>query len=319
MSGYLGLRRFRIVGPVVVGAVVSACVEMAQLYTDSRICSAFDLLNNIIGSALGVALGMLFERVAGPELVEPGRHKVKDRRAVALLFCWAGSLVFPLYPEMHLIVLRADLRQFAHSPLFATLPFLSAAASWLVAGRLLSASGVPGARVWLGISVLLLPAQFIIVSRQPTRVECLGAIAGFVLFLVVGSRGARVVAWFFLGLLVIRGLAPFHLGEAHRFLWIPFQGFLDMNWQTGIETLLEKMFYYGAAVWLLRASGLRLQVACGIVVVLLGCIEGLQTWLPGRTAEITDPLLGVLMGGGFLALRSRGKRRDRVVASPRWA
>jgi hypothetical protein len=118
---------------------------------------------------------------------------------------------------------------------------------------------------------------------------------------------------------VIRGLAPFHLGEAHRFLWIPFQGFLDMNWQTGIETLLEKMFYYGAAVWLLRASGLRLQVACGIVVVLLGCIEGLQTWLPGRTAEITDPLLGVLMGGGFLALRSRGKRRDRVVASPRWA
>jgi VanZ family protein len=316
MSGYLGFRRFRIVGPVVVGAVVSACVEMAQLYTDTRICSAFDLLNNILGSALGVALGMLLESVAGPELTTFGEHKVQDRRAAALLFCWVGALVFPLYPEMHLIALRADLRQFAHSPLFAALPFLSALASWFVAGLLLQSSGVRAASVWLGLSVLLLPAQFVIVSRQPTRVEFIGAFAGFLVFLVVGSRWGRAVAWGFLGLLVLRGLSPFQFGEAHPFLWIPFEGFLEMNWQTGIEVLLEKLFYYGAAVWLLRKSGMTLRMACGVVVVLLGCIEGLQSHLPGRTAEITDPLLGLLVGLGFRGLRPGERRRVRDGALP---
>jgi hypothetical protein len=167
----------------------------------------------------------------------------------------------------------------------------------------LAASGLRRAKVWLGASLLLLPAQFAIVSRQPTRVEMLGSIAGFLLFLVWGFRGSRAVAWGFLGLLVVRGLAPFHLGEAHRFLWIPFEGFLEMNWQTGIEVLLEKVFYYGSAVWLLRVTGMRLRVACGVVVILLGCIEGIQAHVPGRTAEVTDPLLALLVGGGFWALR----------------
>ena len=48
-------------------------------------------------------------------------------------------------------------------------------------------------------------------------------------------------------------------------------------------------------MWLLRAAGFRLARATIVLVVLLGAIEVIQIHLPGRVAEITDPLLAILL------------------------
>jgi VanZ family protein len=305
VSGYLALRRNRIAGPVLVGAAVSAGVEMLQLYTTTRVCSGFDLAMNTVGSALGVGLGMLLESLAGPELAELGKRKVADRRALLLLLCWAGSLLFPLYPEMHLSRLRADIALFAQSPVLAPVPFLLAAVSWFVAGRLLRAAGFRYAEAWLALSLLMLPAQFLIVLRQPAPVDCLGALTGFVLFLALGAgrvfsaAAARMLAGVFLGVLLVRGLSPYQLSE----------GFPPGGWQTVVEMLLERTFWYGAAVWLLQVCGLRLRQAGAVVVILLALMEVAHTQLPGRAAEVTEPLLG-LLAVGFLAAVSPRRQSD---------
>ncbi len=57
-------------GPCCWATVLSASVEMAQLYTPNRDTSLLDLITNIAGAALGVALALLFERMA----VRRSRH-----------------------------------------------------------------------------------------------------------------------------------------------------------------------------------------------------------------------------------------------------
>jgi hypothetical protein len=142
-AGHLAFRRLRIAGPVVLGMLLSASIEMLQLFTPGRNCSAVDLLTNTAGSALGVLCGMIFQAVAGSRIRGTGPMKTTDPAALALLFCWLGSLLFPFFPVTRLVTIREDLQRFAVSPWFQPLPFLSAAASWFAAGRLLNALPAP--------------------------------------------------------------------------------------------------------------------------------------------------------------------------------
>ena len=104
-------------------------------------------------------------------------------------------------------------------------------------------------------------------------------------------------AWIFLAVILFRGLSPFHfVAEAAAFNWIPFVATLLGDWQSAAGTLIEKIFYYGTAIWLLRAAGLKLLRSVIAVAVVLAAIEIVQIHLPGRTPEITDPVLAVLLG-----------------------
>jgi hypothetical protein len=58
-----------------------------------------------------------------------------------------------------------------------------------------------------------------------------------------------------------------------------------------------RCFQYGALVWLLARSGLALLPATALGAGVIFSIELLQTWLPGHTADVTDPLLAVAAGG----------------------
>jgi VanZ family protein len=80
--------------------------------------------------------------------------------------------------------------------------------------------------------------------------------------------------------------------------------------QLGLAELLRKMFVYGSAIWLLRTSGVALTIAAVGVATALGAIEIVQRYLPGRTAEITDPLLALGIAYALsLAARTRASRR----------
>jgi VanZ family protein len=95
------------------------------------------------------------------------------------------------------------------------------------------------------------------------------------------------------------------------FTWIPFGGFLGDDWQAGIQVFLEKAFYYGTAIWLLRAAGTRLWQAAALVAAVLAGIEAAQIHLPGRIAEVTDPILAVLLAAGLAILSRETETRFR--------
>jgi VanZ family protein len=60
--------------------------------------------------------------------------------------------------------------------------------------------------------------------------------------------------------------------------------------------LFGKAFYYGAGVWLGHARGWTYGRAAMAMATLLAVLEWAQRYLPGRSPEITDAFLALLMG-----------------------
>ena len=139
-------------------------------------------------------------------------------------------------------------------------------------------------------------------SRWPA--ECVG-------WLIVASaavpqrsfrwRGPLAVACYLV--LLLRGLAPFKLvSAAAPFHWIPFEGFLAANWEQMIPVLVAKLFWYGAAVWVLWRVRLSWVVAGAAAAAFLAAIEVAQRHIPPHVSEITDPLMALLLAAAFAAL-----------------
>jgi len=323
LTGHLAFRRFdrmwlSVAGPVLICAVWSTTIEMVQLFVPSRNTSALDLATNVIGSMIGVVLGVILEdvlvlrRSRATATQSRRQPKAPDRSAVALLFCWLSWLWFPLFPVLGRTALlhKADL--FLHAPFTQTVPFLSTTLAWVAAGNLLQAAALRPARRWLAISVLFIPAQLFIVDRQPVAAAFAGAIAGALVFAFLWPLRKthrdlywKITAWAFLAVIVFRGLAPFHFSAvALPFEWIPFSGFLNMDWQSGIQVIAEKFFWYGTAIWLMRRSGMRAVPATALIATFLLGIEIVQTRLPGHVAEITDPLWAIFTSAAMVAMRN---------------
>lgn len=317
-TGYLAFRRFAgkamsVIAPVLICTAFSMSIELIQLFVPSRDCSLLDLVCDIIGSVFGVVLATMLADVFPRKPILGARGKQPEFGAVALLFCWIGSFLFPLFPVMGRTALGQKLGIFLHAPVGDPVLILTAALVWLTAGNLFQSGAFSSPRWLTVLSVAIIPAQFLVVDRQPSPATLAGALVGAVCFALFWPRrnvyrnaGTKVLAWVFLGMLIVRGLAPFEFdGPAASFSWIPFNGFLETPWQTGIQILAEKFFLYGASVWLLRAAGLRNGMATVVTAAALLGIEIAQTRLPGRTAEITDPLLAILAGFA-LAILARG-------------
>jgi hypothetical protein len=125
----------------------------------------------------------------------------------------------------------------------------------------------------------------------------LGALAGTALVSFLPPRATRGygVAVAFLAVILVRGLSPFQFAAASQaFSLIPFSGFLADQWQAGMLVLFEKTFFYATAVWLFRHCGMRLWLSAALVAAVLLGIEIAQMHLPGRTAEVTDPMLALI-------------------------
>jgi VanZ family protein len=107
--------------------------------------------------------------------------------------------------------------------------------------------------------------------------------------------------------LVVRGLAPFNFTrDASHFYWIPFAPSLSYEHAAAAVVLFRKSFVYGVSIWLLTEAGCRIGSATVSIAALLAAIEVAQIYLPSRTAEMTDPLLTLIIG---LMLWKAGTRR----------
>jgi hypothetical protein len=89
---------------------------------------------------------------------------------------------------------------------------------------------------------------------------------------------------------------------------------LSDSLEVNVGVLLEKCFWYASLVWLLARYTGSLGSSALAAALLVGAIEFVQMWLPGRSAEITDPLL-VLAAAGLLRLIPVSDQQP-VSASP---
>ena len=303
--GLLALRQkfhtpFAVTVTVLLALALSSSIEMTQLFDDARECSAFDVVCNVGGTVLGLALGYVhqqwlrrfFARAETAKLLHPSG-------AVLLLYTWLAYQGFPLFPVLSRTRLGDKFRYLFAAVSISPLETFSYFVEWLVVAQLLeNVLGVERTRRLFPLLLLVLPAKLLVAARIVTWSELAGAVLACICWYFLGGYPKRtaVVGGLIVSLLIVRGLVPYHWSSiANPFSWVPFRGFLAADRDFGLLTLLQKSFWYGSAVWLLRAAGWRLACAAIAVAVLLGAIEVIQIHLPGRVAEITDPLLALLL------------------------
>ncbi len=297
-----------LVAALACGALLSTAIEIAQIYETRRVSSLADVTYNTLGAATGAALALAL-RAAGRSL---GRHPL-DRVlahpiAAALVVIWVCYRLVPFAPLLAPGEWLDALEPLSRSPWLQPWATLRWLLPWLVVGQALTAlsrtgSGIrPLLFVMLGVAgglvVLsgksLLPAEVVAMALTLALTWALGHLGE--------ARAAGLLAFALAALFVVDGLSPFNfqLGR-DPMSWVPFGESLLRYRATSLPAMFERCFTYGALVWLLARSGRSALGATLLAGSLVLAVEVLQTWLPARVADITDPLL-VVAAGGLLAL-----------------
>jgi VanZ family protein len=291
------------------GLLLSTGIEVAQIFARPRTPSAFDICCNTAGTAIGVWLASMI-RVQHPWL-SMGKKAGKARAASGLLILWAAHQLYPLFPSFGFYRLAQRIRQ-AMGNRWTWTDVMMEAAAWIAVAILVRAVFGDRARWVFALSLLLAPARLGVVGSGPSPAHFLGAaIAAAVALPVLHRLTPPVGAALLIVSIAVRELMPFHFGPPNPsgFTWIPFGASLGSDQSAGLAVLVRKSFDYGAGVWMLWGSGAGWGGAALLVAGILAVGEAAQLWLPGRSPEITDPVLALLMAFVLRTLQRERARR----------
>jgi VanZ family protein len=291
----------RIMLVALAGAALSVAMELAQYYLAERVSAADDVYANLTGMILGAIAGNL----AGGDLFMLSSRQIAAERVPCLLLAlWLGYRLYPYIPTIDLHKYWQAVRPVILFPRPSGYDLFRYSAMWLAVGSLIEEVGGPrrGRLLFPAFIVIVLVAKVVIVGKALSAAEIAGAasaVAGCAMLAIISSERSRVTATalIFAASVIAERLAPFHLTPYGReFTWLPFHSFLHGSLELNVISFLEKAFLYGALIWLSHRSGLRLATSTGLVAATLFLTSWAETFLPGRSAEITDALMALLIG-----------------------
>jgi VanZ family protein len=284
----------RIPAITLVGAMLSISVEITQFWDVGRAPELSDVETNVLGTLAGSILESILRREHFPGM--------RWRPFVILLIgSQVGAWLYPFIPSIHpsrfIRAFEATWRPVAFEPLL----IFKATVFWLALGLLLEAlAGAARSRVWLPVMALfVLILRLTIPYSGVIRPDVTGAIVGVALwtgYLWKARWRVQTVAIAFAVFVVVDALRPFtFLATPRPFGWSPFLAFMNGPRGGGSHTFLEKSFIYGTLVWLFVQAGGKWARATIAACALVLASRVAQMWLPGRSAEITDPLMVLIL------------------------
>ncbi len=293
-TAYLWLHRraqwIRFTMPVFLAALLSTSIELAQFYDAHRFTSLMDVATNIAGAAIGMLLASLVARRGLGHTVQIG-----DPGALLLGCCWAAAMLFPLIPDLSRTHLAEKVSAFFAAG-FGPVALFGLFTMWLTAARLVLGGGASSAL--FPVLGLVMPARLLITGLNAGWAYWATFCVAWLIWLAFFTRQSHdgVLAGMVIASILLTGLTPFRFSEAPQaFSWIPFRALFSTNWETGFAVFLNKLFLYGSATWLLQHAGVRLRTAAIAMASGLAALEAVQLFLPNHAAEITDPLLALLI------------------------
>jgi len=175
--------------------------------------------------------------------------------------------------------------------------------AWFVIAQLLDTT-LGRKRGKLAIVLLfsaVLVARVLIDGLSLTASEVCGGILAMMIWLPALSRyqgRLAVITAMFAFSVILQGLEPFQFSNVARpFGWMPFRSLLQSPINTAIVSFFEKVFNYGCLIWLLVQAGLSSRTAAALGGALVLGLRVTQVYLPGRSAEITDFVMLLIIAG----------------------
>lgn len=287
------------------GAVVAVGSQIAQIAVPARTASLVDVVWNGIGFVVGV-LAASSRRLR--EFVEWQDTGLLRSVPFLLVGLWISSRLIPFVPTIDWQAYKDALK-----PLLQT-PEIALSDIWLMSGAWLACAHL-GARLlgrrWRDaylptVIVSVLALQIIVVTRSVSASDVVAALVAMVLWSAVirkAERRALAVGGLLLSGIIVDGLAPFAFDRpSGQFIWIPFAGYLTGSMIVNAIALCEKLFLFGAVLWLFREVRWRAVPTTLVVAMAIAFVEVAQIWLVGRTPGITDVLMVLALGAAWLRL-----------------
>jgi VanZ family protein len=291
-----------------IGASMSLAIELAQYYDSSRVSTFSDFYLNIISTLAGVASAQV-ARSAFAQISFPADRSSAFARV--LLLAWVGWRLYPYVPTIDLHKFLQSIRAafVVDAPIYAVFRYT---VIWLSVAFLFQ-HGLRPKRPTSLILVLVVCyffAKVLVVDQFLSLPEILGAaIAVTISRSFLGryqSVGIPILAALVVFVLTTSRILPWQFAVAPKsFQWIPFFGFFHGSLEVNIISFAEKFYMYGAALLLLLTAGMPLRIAIALEFVLLLCTSVLQMFMVGRSAEISDALLVLILGGIYNSLQNR--------------
>jgi VanZ family protein len=306
---------FRIAGAVLAGTSLSFAMELAQYFVAGRFSSLADVYCAAAGSLLGALAGCALSGKTQLVWLED----LSARPFVAiLLVCWLGYRLYPFEPVIDLHKYWDALKPLILFPQISALSVFRHMIAWLVISQLLDTAlgRVRGRMAVVLLFCTVLFARVLIDGLSLTASEVCGGVLGVSIWLAALSRyrGRTVlIAAMFATSVILQGLEPFQFSSAARpFGWIPFRSLLQSPINTAIVSFFEKVFNYGCLVWLLAQAGLSSRTAVALGGALVLGLRMTQVYLPGRSAEITDFIMLLIIAGIMHLLGTGAKFGDEL-------
>lgn len=301
LSSGSGFARFVLAG--LAGFLLCACLEVAQVHDRTRDPSMSDVYANTAGAIVGAAVGVL--------ALHGARRNARFERhpfSSLMLLCWLGNRLFPYQPSLSIDKYRAALKPLAAISAIPLDDLFRNLVNWLAVAVLLEAVFGNARSRWIlpGLAAATLMARIVMAGAVLSPAEVAGAAAAVLIWALCLSRfqaGAVVVAVLFTASAILQALEPFRFMAAARpFGLVPFRSFMN-SIENVVPVFFDKAFTYGTLVWL----GIRVGVPFGAAVALGAVLELLlrllQVYLPGRSAEITDVIMLLLLAAGLRLMR----------------
>ena len=291
-----------------VGVLLSTSIEIAQIFETRRVASLADILFNGLGSLAGSLLALTLRSARHGFRRHAFTSALAEPIAAALLLLWLGYRLAPFALTFRPAEWAAALAPLAAGPWFVPGTIVEYLILWLVVGKVLQTI-VPDRHAisTLGTLMLVLSAGLVLAAGKtltPPEVVAmaLALLLAWPLSRLTSTASAMLLAGLLAALIAVKGLAPFDFRvDPAAFGLVPFRDALTRYRATNLLEMFEKCFLYGSLVWLLVRAGNRALAATLLAGSLVLGIELLQAWLPGKPADITDPLL-VLAAGGLVAM-----------------
>jgi VanZ family protein len=283
-------------GAIAAAFAVSLSVEMLQAFTPQRDPSLLDVLTNVLGGILGAVIALRAEGRIRDLVRAPDRGL--RVAGIVLLAAWAVQEFYPLFPALGRAHLYAALYGLLHTRHVSLVETWLGVAEWFAVGLALESAFVRMRTAWLAALMLFsLCAQLAIIERALTASEVTAAAIALLLWhFTPASARSKLCAWLLGSAILLRELQPFYfLSVPQPFSWIPFAATLESGRDQATVVIARKAFDYGAMVFALRRVGWSYIRAGAAVAAALAVTEAIQSYLPGRSPEITDPLLVLLM------------------------
>lgn len=295
-----------------IGAALSFAIETAQLYETRRVSSLADFACNTAGAFAGACLALAIARARRNLHTSRFAGLLRHPVAAALLFSWIGFRLAPFAPALDPGEWASAFAPVFAGGDFALTAFLAHVLAWLtlivVCGRLAAGHAVPLAA---GAMAAVLAGRILFADMALEREELAGMAAALALARPIArlprARAARLLAAALFLLVAWTGLSPFDFQLApDRFAFLPFEESLSQYRAGNLTDMFLRCFTSGSLVWLLAQAGRSVLAATSLGAGAIFAVELLQTWLPGQTAEITDPLLAVCAGGLIAVFEREG-------------